>query len=384
MKPSTSPPSAAARSPAPARTHANAPAPASAATRAGARGAGDPVATIGRIAPVGSSAPLDVATSAAVAASRAIDLLQLQYFVQLARGLSIVETARQFRVTQPSLTRQVVALESALGVELFHRSPKGLSLTEAGNTALYEFTSFLESYEQAVAEIATPPAPTLVPLRVGVPWWASIGHAAALERRAVASGQFSGIEFEVVASAAGADAVREGRLDVAIVAQPIDEHGLDATPFHHIDCCALVPAAHPLARLREIPLAALAVLPRFVMFSRQRNPLQFRWLRERHAAAGFMPERIVYVEDPASMIHLVASGNAAAAFNTLAPRHLRFDGVAARPLAPVDTLRSDVCLVTSQAAPVALPEGALDALRELLMEHPVTQTRPPPVARAMR
>ena len=61
-----------------------------------------------------------------------MDWNQARAFCTTAESGSLSAAARQLGLTQPTLSRQVVALESALGVALFERIGKRLILTEAG------------------------------------------------------------------------------------------------------------------------------------------------------------------------------------------------------------------------------------------------------------
>ena len=57
-------------------------------------------------------------------------------FEAAARHLSFRRAAQELHVTQSAISHQVKALESFVGTRLFHRAPKGVSLTEAGETYL--------------------------------------------------------------------------------------------------------------------------------------------------------------------------------------------------------------------------------------------------------
>ncbi|MBL4696966.1 MAG: LysR family transcriptional regulator [Rhizobiaceae bacterium] len=63
-----------------------------------------------------------------------IRMRHLRCFLQLAKHRSVTRAAEQLNTVQPSVSRTLKELESELGVELFHRSPSGLTLTKAGNT----------------------------------------------------------------------------------------------------------------------------------------------------------------------------------------------------------------------------------------------------------
>ncbi len=87
------------------------------------------------------------ASPAATAARRpALDRLDaMQMFVRVAETGSFTKVAHEFTTTQPTVTKQVAAMEARLAVRLLNRNTRGVSLTEAG--ARY--------YERCKAIVAT-------------------------------------------------------------------------------------------------------------------------------------------------------------------------------------------------------------------------------------
>ena len=67
-------------------------------------------------------------------ARRIPPLNPLHVFEVVARTLNLTAAARELHVTQSAVSRQVGALESYLGVELFRRERHGVVLTRAGQT----------------------------------------------------------------------------------------------------------------------------------------------------------------------------------------------------------------------------------------------------------
>lgn len=61
---------------------------------------------------------------------------QLRSFETVARMGHFTRAAEELYLAQPSLSRQIAALEANLGTELFHRGPAGVTLTEAGELLL--------------------------------------------------------------------------------------------------------------------------------------------------------------------------------------------------------------------------------------------------------
>src|SRR6185436_10951064 len=75
-------------------------------------------------------------------------LQQVTYFLAAAEHGSFSRAARALYLAQPSLSEQVRALESELGVALFARSGSGVVLTEAGR-------AFRPEAERVLAALAT-------------------------------------------------------------------------------------------------------------------------------------------------------------------------------------------------------------------------------------
>ena len=63
---------------------------------------------------------------------------QLQYIIKIVETGSMNEAAKQLFITQPSLSNAVKDLESEMGIEIFIRNPKGITLTRDG----MEFLSY--------------------------------------------------------------------------------------------------------------------------------------------------------------------------------------------------------------------------------------------------
>ncbi len=67
-----------------------------------------------------------------------LELRQIKYFLVLAQELNFSRAAERLFITQPPLTRQIQQLEEHLGVQLFLRNNKSVTLTVAGKSFLEE------------------------------------------------------------------------------------------------------------------------------------------------------------------------------------------------------------------------------------------------------
>jgi len=81
-------------------------------------------------------------------------LANLESFVRAAEGGSFSEAARRLGLTAAAVSRNVAILERNLGVRLFRRSTRKLTLTEAGERFLVSIDGNLDALQVAIAEAA--------------------------------------------------------------------------------------------------------------------------------------------------------------------------------------------------------------------------------------
>lgn len=74
--------------------------------------------------------------------------LQIQYFIEIVRHGGFIKAAQKLYVTQPTISRQIAALEQELGYPLFDRTQKGAQLTEAGKLYYECFSDFSKKMEE--------------------------------------------------------------------------------------------------------------------------------------------------------------------------------------------------------------------------------------------
>ena len=73
---------------------------------------------------------------------------QLQYFLEVHRTGSVTKAAKNLFVSYPSVSVAIANIEKELGVELFARGPKGLTLTEQGQHVLEHANTITQAYMQ--------------------------------------------------------------------------------------------------------------------------------------------------------------------------------------------------------------------------------------------
>ena len=82
-----------------------------------------------------------------------MELRQLEYFQMASRLKNITRAAQRLRVSQPNITVAIKKLESELGVQLFDRSQKQLTLTPEGKVFLKRIELALRNIDDAILEV---------------------------------------------------------------------------------------------------------------------------------------------------------------------------------------------------------------------------------------
>lgn len=82
-----------------------------------------------------------------------MELRQLEYFQMASRLRNITRAAERLRVSQPNITVAIKKLEAELGIQLFDRSQKQLSLTPEGAVFLNRVELALRNIQDAVLEV---------------------------------------------------------------------------------------------------------------------------------------------------------------------------------------------------------------------------------------
>lgn len=77
-----------------------------------------------------------------------MNFLHMKYAVSVAETQSLNKSALQLNVGQPNLSRAIKELETSLGVVLFERSPRGMTLTPEGEQFVQYARSILKQVEQ--------------------------------------------------------------------------------------------------------------------------------------------------------------------------------------------------------------------------------------------
>jgi len=94
-------------------------------------------------------------------------LLAMQMFVRVVETGSFSKAAREFATTQPTVTKQVAAMEALLKVRLLNRNTRGASLTESGALYYEKCKSIVHEVEEAESMVRLRQSQAQGLLRIG-------------------------------------------------------------------------------------------------------------------------------------------------------------------------------------------------------------------------
>lgn len=185
-------------------------------------------------------------------------LRQMQYFVALAETGSFSRAAVASHVTQSTLSDAIRQLEEIIGVSLIDRSNRGLSLTSAGEETVRRMKALLVDAREMVDAARASQAPLTGRIRLGViPSIAPYFLPRALPdlRRAYPDLK---LHLREDLTRTLLEDLRGGRLDICLIAFPIQADGLASEIIADDTLLLAVDQTHPLAGRRSVRREELA------------------------------------------------------------------------------------------------------------------------------
>lgn len=190
-----------------------------------------------------------------------MDTTLLRAFVETVDAGTLSRAARHLDISQPSLTAQIQRLEKHLGVPLFDRHGRGVTLTDAGKALYPRARSILDEVRTTEGAIRREGADEAGTLSVGaIPTIAPYVIPAALQRLR-ASHATTRVELREDYSAVLAKMLLDGALDVVIAALPYAFEHLEMEALGIDALVVAVPALHTSVRAGRITLAQLRDAP---------------------------------------------------------------------------------------------------------------------------
>jgi DNA-binding transcriptional LysR family regulator len=181
-----------------------------------------------------------------------LDLVSLSLFALIARTGSISRGAALANLAVGAASKRITDLEATLGVEVFERHSRGITLTVAGKALHLHARKILGDVDHLEADLSDYAAGITGVVRL----WANTSAITQFLPGEIASflAKNSGIriELEEANSEETVMAVLDGRADFGIFADRTAQFGLQSMPYRRDRLVLVVPGDHPLASRRTI------------------------------------------------------------------------------------------------------------------------------------
>jgi DNA-binding transcriptional LysR family regulator len=181
-----------------------------------------------------------------------LTLAQLRCFLAVVDEMNYRRAAVRLNMTQPPLTRQIQALEHAVGAPLFDRSARTIRLTPAGSAFARSARRILAQTGSAVLDAKRIAAGdtgsltiafTVASIYVFLPRFVTLLRTAMPEVT---------LTLREMTSTQQLLALREEQIDIALSRPPIVQPGVASLRVFREPLCAVVPANHRLAAQEQI------------------------------------------------------------------------------------------------------------------------------------
>ena len=227
-----------------------------------------------------------------------MELRTLRYFITVAQELNITRAAEKLNMSQPPLSNQIRGLEEELGVRLFIRGKRRLTLTDEGSLLLRRAVQLLDLADKTRQELAT--------MKDGVSGTICLGmvegRAPYLSARWIAGfrEEFPLVRYSLWNGSSDdvLDRLHKGLADLAVIAAPYDTEHLEGFSVGREPWVAVISRNHPLARQPgdQLPLSALVGQPLIVPSRKSRIEAIRDWFGEIGAEPDILCEMSNYVD----------------------------------------------------------------------------------------
>tara|TARA_R110002153_G_scaffold18300_1_gene63966 strand:+ start:639 stop:1550 length:912 start_codon:yes stop_codon:yes gene_type:complete len=238
-----------------------------------------------------------------------MDIKILKSFITVAKYKSFSAAARDLHTVQPAVSRHISALENELGVNLFNRNSREVSITEAGEQLLKDATAILSLTEHAKTQVKLAHNGQVGTLNIAYLGSACLSFMATLVH--AYRSQFPQVHitlFEMTVTEQ-IEALTDERIDVAF-SRPLQNSISDEFISHNIyidKLVAIVNTNHQLADKQTINLAQLKD-EHFILFKRDEALGLFDEIIIRCKQAGFSPNIISQPRHMQTLVTEVAAG----------------------------------------------------------------------------
>ena len=231
-----------------------------------------------------------------------MELRQLKYFVAVAEELNFRRAAEKLYIQQPPLSRQIRSLETELGVKLFHRTKRSVSLTLAGRAFLDEAKLTLAQAQRAINTVQQKSN-----LTIGFSICAFDRALPLLIQKFRQQHPEIEINLTEMSKEKQLTALSNHQIDLGFCYAPITQSELEYTTILSEPLAVVLPPNHPLAKQEQIEWRSLSQ-ESFILCPKNTKPEVRISIEQLCLDAGFKLKIAREVSPPEVQLRLVELG----------------------------------------------------------------------------
>lgn len=299
-------------------------------------------------------------------------LTQLRYVAKVAECGSITEAARQLYISQPSLSSAVRELEAELGIVIFNRSARGISLTPDGSEFLSYARQILEQTELVEQRYAHA-RPSKRLFAISSQHYAFVVNAFVRLLESVEADEYEmtlreSRTYEIIEDVAGyrseLGVLYLSSFNEKVLRKLMRENHLSYTPLFDARPHVFVSTNHPLARAASVTLADLDAYPYLCYEQGTHNSLYF--------SEELLPfeshRKTIVLTDRATLFNLLRGVNGYTISSGVLNSDLNGDDIASVPLDTDETMQLGY-LTNDRARLSPMATRYLEELRSLIAQE---------------
>jgi DNA-binding transcriptional LysR family regulator len=236
-----------------------------------------------------------------------MELRHLRYAVAVADTLNFTRAAERLHIAQPPLTQQIRALENEIGLTLFDRTNRKVSLTAAGAVFVEHARRILRDVEGMTAASQRVHRGEEGRLVIGFLSSIAFDYFPRVMRTFRTRYPAAQVELLEMKHLPLLNALRSGTVDLAFIRKFFDDPAIRVQQVLLERFVAILPAGHPLSKHRTIDPSRLAE-ESFVTVMKRGAPSVYAHTISICRKAGFEPNVVQEANDIQACVGLVSGG----------------------------------------------------------------------------
>lgn len=191
-----------------------------------------------------------------------MDLRVLRYFLMVAKEQSFTKAAKQLNITQPTLSRQLAALEEELGVKLFNRGGHNITLTNEGLLLKRRALELVDLEDKIVSEFKGNRESVEGKITIGCGEFIAVETLAKICKKY--KEKYPLVQFAIHTGTADniSEMMNKGLVDIGLFLEPVSTEGMDYIRMQGCDHWVVsMRVDDPLAKKEVITKKDLLKLP---------------------------------------------------------------------------------------------------------------------------